>query len=111
MRACSMKRGDARTRRPDRHVPSVTRTDTQPLARPSFAVWGPFVAVMLVLGALTIAPLLTSARVQRLRTPLADGAEPAKVTIVADHQIEVAIGGDRFRLPATMKGKGANSAK
>jgi hypothetical protein len=41
----------------------------------------------------------------------ADGAEPAKVTIVADHQIEVAIGGDRFRLPATMKGKGANSAK
>jgi hypothetical protein len=28
-----------------------------------------------------------------------------------DHQIEVAIGGDRFRLPATMKGKGANSAK
>jgi len=41
----------------------------------------------------------------------ADGAEPAKVTIVADHQIEVAIGGDRFRLPATMKGKSANSAK
>jgi hypothetical protein len=41
----------------------------------------------------------------------ADGAEAAKVTIVADHQIEVAIGGDRFRLPATMKGKGASSAK
>ena len=41
----------------------------------------------------------------------ADGAEGAKVTIIADHQIEVAIGGDRFRLPATMKGKGANSAK
>jgi hypothetical protein len=41
----------------------------------------------------------------------ADGAEAAKVTIIADHQIEVAIGGDRFRLPATMKGKGANSAK
>lgn len=41
----------------------------------------------------------------------ADGAETAKVTIVADHQIEVTIGGDRFRLPATMKGKGANSAK
>lgn len=41
----------------------------------------------------------------------ADGAEAAKVTIVADHQIEVAIGGDRFRLPATMKGKGANSPK
>lgn len=41
----------------------------------------------------------------------ADGAEPAKVTIVADHQIEVALGGDRFRLPATMKGKGAKAAK
>jgi len=41
----------------------------------------------------------------------ADGAEPAKVTIVADHQIEVAIGGDRFRLPATMKGKGASTPK
>jgi hypothetical protein len=41
----------------------------------------------------------------------ADGAEAAKVTIIADHQIEVAIAGDRFRLPATMKGKGANTAK
>lgn len=41
----------------------------------------------------------------------ADGAEAAKVTIVADHQIEVAIAGDRFRLPATMKGKGAKAAK
>lgn len=41
----------------------------------------------------------------------ADGAEAAKVTIVADHQIEVAIGGDRFRLPATMKSKDATSAK
>ena len=41
----------------------------------------------------------------------ADGAEAAKVTIVADHQIEVAIGGDRFRLPATMKGKGASTPK
>lgn len=41
----------------------------------------------------------------------ADGAEAAKVTIVADHQIEVAIGGDRFRLPATMKGKGAKATK
>lgn len=41
----------------------------------------------------------------------ADGAETAKVTIVADHQIEVAIGGDRFRLPATMKGKDAKAAK
>jgi len=41
----------------------------------------------------------------------ADGAEPAKVTIVEANQIEVAIGGDRFRLPATIKGKGATSAK
>jgi hypothetical protein len=41
----------------------------------------------------------------------ADGAEVAKVTVIADHQIEVAIGGDRFRLPATMKGKSATSAK
>jgi len=41
----------------------------------------------------------------------ADGAETAKVTIVEDHQIEVAIGGDRFRLPATIKGKAATSAK
>lgn len=36
----------------------------------------------------------------------ADGAEAAKVTIVGDGQIEVAIGGDRFRLPATIKGHG-----
>lgn len=41
----------------------------------------------------------------------ADGAEAAKVTVIADRQIEVAIGGDRFRLPATMKGKSATSAK
>ena len=41
----------------------------------------------------------------------ADGAEAAKVTIVENSQIDVAIGGDRFRLPATIKGKGANSAK
>ncbi len=41
----------------------------------------------------------------------ADGAEAAKVTIVENNQIEVAIGGDRFRLPATIKGKGATSAK
>ncbi|TPG42913.1 hypothetical protein EAH79_03530 [Sphingomonas koreensis] len=33
----------------------------------------------------------------------ADGAEQAKVTIVAAGQIEVAIGGDRYRLPATVK--------
>jgi hypothetical protein len=30
----------------------------------------------------------------------ADGAEEARVTIVADNLIEVAIAGDRFRLPA-----------
>ncbi|MBX9795616.1 MAG: hypothetical protein K2Y03_01890 [Sphingomonas sp.] len=33
----------------------------------------------------------------------ADGAEPAKVTIVGQDQIEVALGGDRYRLPATVK--------
>ena len=36
----------------------------------------------------------------------ADGAEPAKVSIVGDGEIEVAIGGDRFRLPATIKRQG-----
>ncbi len=41
----------------------------------------------------------------------ADGAEEAKVSIVEDHQIEVTIGGDRFRLPATIKGKAASTAK
>ncbi|OWR01458.1 hypothetical protein [Sphingopyxis witflariensis] len=30
----------------------------------------------------------------------ADGAEPAKVTIVGDGLIEVAVAGDRYRLPA-----------
>lgn len=30
----------------------------------------------------------------------ADGAEPAKVTIVGDGMIEVAVGQDRYRLPA-----------
>jgi hypothetical protein len=30
----------------------------------------------------------------------ADGAEPAEVTIVGENLIEVAIAGDRFRLPA-----------
>ncbi|WP_371414137.1 hypothetical protein [Sphingosinicella sp. CPCC 101087] len=32
----------------------------------------------------------------------ADGAEPAQVTIIDGGRIEVAIGGDRFRLPATI---------
>jgi hypothetical protein len=35
----------------------------------------------------------------------ADGAERAVVTIVADNQIEVALAGDRYRLPATVKGQ------
>lgn len=33
----------------------------------------------------------------------ADGAEPAVVTPVDGHSIEVALGGDRYRLPATVK--------
>lgn len=33
----------------------------------------------------------------------ADGAERAQVTIMASDQIEVEIGGDRFRLPATLR--------
>jgi hypothetical protein len=33
----------------------------------------------------------------------ADGAEPARVTPVGDGLIEVAIGTDRYRLPATVK--------
>lgn len=48
----------------------------------------------------------------------ADGAEPAKVTILDNQEIEVAIGSDRYRLPATVKpdaakpeeAKGAKSA-
>ena len=34
----------------------------------------------------------------------ADGAEPAKVTIVGDNVIEVTIGNDRYRLPANTSG-------
>ena len=33
----------------------------------------------------------------------ADGAEPAIVTIIDDGRIDVAIGGDNFRLPATIR--------
>jgi hypothetical protein len=33
----------------------------------------------------------------------ADGAEPARVTILRDGLIEVEIGGDRFRLPARVR--------
>jgi len=35
----------------------------------------------------------------------ADGAEAAKVTVIGDGRIEVAIGGNRYRLPATVKAK------
>lgn len=35
----------------------------------------------------------------------ADGAEQAQVTIAGPGMIEVAIGGDRYRLPATIKGR------
>ncbi|OHD09158.1 hypothetical protein [Sphingopyxis sp. RIFCSPHIGHO2_12_FULL_65_19] len=34
----------------------------------------------------------------------ADGAEPAKVTIIGDNVIEVAVGKDRYRLPANTGG-------
>lgn len=34
----------------------------------------------------------------------ADGSEPAKVAIIGDGVIEVAVGGDRYRLPANTKG-------
>lgn len=32
----------------------------------------------------------------------ADGAEPSKLFIVADNMIDVAVGGDRYRFPATI---------
>jgi hypothetical protein len=35
----------------------------------------------------------------------ADGAEPAIVTLLADGRIEVAIGGDFFRLPARVRAR------
>ncbi len=38
----------------------------------------------------------------------ADGADPALVSIIADNRIEVSLSGDRYRLPATVKG-GARS--
>lgn len=40
----------------------------------------------------------------------ADGAETAVVTIIANGEIEVALGGDRYRLPATVKGKAARAS-
>ena len=33
----------------------------------------------------------------------ADGAEPAQVTVLGDNRIEVTIGSDQFRLPATVQ--------
>jgi hypothetical protein len=33
----------------------------------------------------------------------ADGAEPAKVSVIGPGRIEVAIGGDRYRLPANVR--------
>jgi hypothetical protein len=36
----------------------------------------------------------------------ADGAEPAEVSVIADNRIEVAIAGDRYRLPATVRSAG-----
>ena len=35
----------------------------------------------------------------------ADGAEPATVSVIADDRIEVAVAGDRYRLPASVKGR------
>jgi hypothetical protein len=35
----------------------------------------------------------------------ADGAETAQVTIIGDNRVEVSIGGDTFRLPATVRGR------
>jgi len=33
----------------------------------------------------------------------ADGADPVEVTLLGDNRIEVAIAGDRYRLPATVR--------
>ncbi|TXC69116.1 hypothetical protein FSZ31_09315 [Sphingorhabdus soli] len=41
----------------------------------------------------------------------ADGAEPARVSIVGDAEVEVAVGGDRYRLPATIQGAAPVPAK
>lgn len=35
----------------------------------------------------------------------ADGAEPARVSIIADNRIEVSIGGDSFRFPARVRSR------
>jgi len=42
----------------------------------------------------------------------ADGAEEAKVSVIGSGEIEVALAGDRYRLPATVKGQpGPQAAK
>ncbi|MES2044827.1 MAG: hypothetical protein V4475_13215 [Pseudomonadota bacterium] len=40
----------------------------------------------------------------------ADGAETAVVTVLGPGSIEVALGGDRYRLPATVKGAAAHGS-
>lgn len=40
----------------------------------------------------------------------ADGAEKAVVTVLGAGEIEVALGGDRYRLPATVKGRPATAS-
>lgn len=37
----------------------------------------------------------------------ADGAESARVTIINDHEVEIAIAADRYRLPASLAGPAA----
>jgi hypothetical protein len=37
----------------------------------------------------------------------ADGAEPATFTVIGENRIEVTIAGERYQLPATIKGGGA----
>jgi hypothetical protein len=41
----------------------------------------------------------------------ADGAEPATVSVAGGNVIEVAVAGDRYRLPATVKGADAAGGK
>ncbi len=40
----------------------------------------------------------------------ADGAEKAVVSVISPAEIEVALGGDRYRLPATVKSKPAKAS-
>lgn len=41
----------------------------------------------------------------------ADGAEPARVTLIDGGRVEVAIAGDRYRLPATIGPRAAQQAQ